>query len=297
MQDREPDLDGYAKIRMWRLSSGLKDAASIEAICRSLAKFGLGKTESIVYLYLARSGVHKAREVSKDLSIQRTETYKILRKLEEKGLIYRILDKPTKFAALKIDTSLENLMRANKRKIAQLEEEKHAVVRKWSSLSGPVEYTDAPDYFIQVLKGRHQIYSRVEQIIENARSEILMIVSDERLVQMFNSRTLDDLASKSRKINVHLTTGSSLRNSYVIKNLQLFGRDISYANSAEIPSFIISDNNLLVFLDKEIVSGKEGPRALWTNQTEMVRILRTSFYSLSGREHLALAALEGELEN
>ena len=56
---------------------------SLEAIENALAKLGLSKNEIRVYVYLARTGMLKASEISEVISLHRTETYRILRDLEK----------------------------------------------------------------------------------------------------------------------------------------------------------------------------------------------------------------------
>ena len=55
-----------------------------------LAKFGLLKNEIKVYLHLARMGEKKAGEIAEAISLHRTETYRILRDLEKKGIIFSV---------------------------------------------------------------------------------------------------------------------------------------------------------------------------------------------------------------
>lgn len=45
---------------------------------KTFLQFDLSRNEIKVYLYLARSGVQKAREISDALALHRTETYRIL---------------------------------------------------------------------------------------------------------------------------------------------------------------------------------------------------------------------------
>jgi len=270
----------YESLKKWNLNIHFRNASYLEAICNSLSKFGLSKNEAKIFIYLAKFKEQKAQKISKSLSLHRTETYKILRKLEEKGLVCRILEKPIKFAAVEIDKALENLIYINKQKIAHLEEEKRRIVNKWVTLSAPAQDPEVMDEFIQVLKGRHQIHAKVHEIIESTEDKILMAISDENLLQMFYCGALDDLAKKSRKIEVHLMTGSSLRDSSIVKKIG--SGEFVYMDFADLPSFIISNSHLLLFLNDEGVNGKNGPRALWTNQKDMMKILEASFSKISG---------------
>jgi sugar-specific transcriptional regulator TrmB len=56
------------------------------------------------------------------LDIPRTETYHLLKTLQEKGCIFRIYEKPMKFGAVSIEDFLENWIISEKNKIKKLEE-------------------------------------------------------------------------------------------------------------------------------------------------------------------------------
>jgi len=263
------------------------DLSDFEAICSSLSKFGLSKNEVRVYVYLAKFGEQKAHKISRSLSLHRTETYKILRRLEEKSLVYRILEKPIRFAAVSIDRALENLIQEKKQKVIRLEEEKDKILSNWELFAVPTRDSETLDEFIQVLKGKNQIEIKVNEIIESTEDEILIAASDENLLQMFYSGALDDLVSKSSKNKIRLVTNSSLRSSYIIKKLGLGEDEFSYIDFKGLPSFIISNNHLLLFLNNGNGNGKnrrQGQRALWTNQKDVIKILKASFFSFNEKK-------------
>ena len=89
----------------------------------TLAKFGLLKNEIKVYLYLARMGEKKAGEIAEAISLHRTETYRILRDLEKKGIIFSVFEKPLKFTAVPLDKAIDLLVDVQKLKIKLLEKE------------------------------------------------------------------------------------------------------------------------------------------------------------------------------
>ena len=256
---------------------GIEESSDFKEVCKALIKFGLSKNEARVFTYLAKYGEQKAHKISKILSLHRTETYKILKRLEERGLAYRILDKPIKFAVVPIDKALENLVQEEKQKIKRLEEEKQKIIEKWNSMTIPVEEEEALSEFIQVLKGRNQICIKASEIIENAEDEILIVASNENLLQLFYAGVMDDLSKRAKKVRVRLVTDSSLRSTYIIKKLGLKKNSI-FINVEHMPSFILSEKRLLLFLEDE--NGREGKRALWTNQKGIIDSLRIPFLNL-----------------
>ena len=85
-------------------------------------KFGFSSNQSKVYLCLSKMGAETASQLSKTLDIPRTETYHLLKTLQEKGGIFRIYEKPMKFGAVSIEDFLENWIISEKNKIKKLEE-------------------------------------------------------------------------------------------------------------------------------------------------------------------------------
>jgi len=263
----------------------LDNSPDFKQICKSLIKFGLSKNEARVFIYLAKYGEQKAHKISRALSLHRTETYKILKRLEEKGLAYRILDKPIKFAVIPISKALENLVQEEKQRIQRLEDEKKKIMEIWDSVLVPVRDSEALGEFIQVLKGKNQIHIKASEIIENAEEEILIVSSNENLLQLFYSGVLDDLTEKTGKIKVEVITDSSLRSTYIIKKLKL--KKNSFCIDFDgLPSFILSEKALLLFFN----NGKNGKRALWTNQRDIIDALRVSFLNLNKWKELVEAS-------
>src|SRR3989337_2204497 len=102
-----------------------------------LSRFGLLKNEIKVYVYLARSGEKKASEIAEAISLHRTETYRILRDLEKKGMLFSVFEKPLKFTAVPLDKAIDLLVDAQKMKIKLLEKEKASLVELWLSMPQP----------------------------------------------------------------------------------------------------------------------------------------------------------------
>ena len=89
----------------------------LSTIEETLSRFGLLKNEIKVYLHLARAGEMKAGEIAEAISLHRTETYRILRDLEKRGIVFSIFEKPLKFTAVPLDKAIDLLVDAQKIKI------------------------------------------------------------------------------------------------------------------------------------------------------------------------------------
>jgi sugar-specific transcriptional regulator TrmB len=82
----------------------------IQELTRMLVRYDLTPNQAKVYLFLSKIGVKTASDISKSLKIPRTETYHLLSTLQQKGIIFSVFGKPTKFNAVGLEESLEILL-------------------------------------------------------------------------------------------------------------------------------------------------------------------------------------------
>jgi len=273
----------------WKLVRKDKEPfKSLEIIDSTLRKLGLSKNQIRVYLYLARSGVRKASEVSEAISLHRTETYRILRELAKVGLVSSAFEKPLKFVATPFDKSIDILIRAKRMKLELLERRKKDLVDVWFSLPKPEVVAEMKEVF-QILEGEEQIDLKAEEILEKARKEIYVFVADSDLARFYHSGFIDRLEKASkRSIGVRLLTNNSPKSCFFAEKLRL--NDVKYASldGEDLPSFLISDQQQLLFSIK--TNGKAGGgeeeskrvSALWTNYEAFIKALKALFLELWG---------------
>ena len=126
------------KSESWKIVKKDKNfTKQLSTIEENLSRFGLLKNEIKVYLYLARSGEKKASEIAEAISLHRTETYRILRDLEKKGILFSVFEKPLKFTAVPLAKAIDVLVNAQKMRIKLLEKEKENLVELWLSIPQP----------------------------------------------------------------------------------------------------------------------------------------------------------------
>lgn len=260
---------------------------SIEIIESALQKLGLSKNEIRVYLYLARSGMLKASEISEVISLHRTETYRILRDLEKVGLVSSVFEKPLKFVATPFDKTLDLLIKSKKLRLELLEKKKKDLVDLWVSLPKPdVEFVKREVF--QVLEGEEQINLKAEEILVKTNTEVWVFVSDFDISWFYHSGLLDILERIAKKgLSVHLLTSDSPKSSFFAKKLRL--NDVKNLSTcpSDLSSFIIVDREQLLFLinrnngqHDDAEEKKERLAALWTNYEAFIKALSTLFLEL-----------------
>ena len=271
----------------WKLVK--KDQAynkQISTIEDTLSRFGLLKNEIKVYLHLARAGEKKAGEIAEAISLHRTETYRILRDLEKRGIVFSIFEKPLKFTAVPLDKAIDMLVDAQKIKIKLLEQEKASVVELWSSMPQP-KVADNKKELFQMLEGEQQVLMKANELLERTEKEFKIYARADYLSQLYYSDFSDKLKRQANKVNVSLITDNSLKSAYFIGQLQWLSDSNRISDDQGLPCFMISDDKevLISFhereTDDEDAKKKFKTAAIWTNYSAFVNLLKTLFAKMT----------------
>ncbi len=252
---------------------------SVELIEKALFRLGLSKNEIRVYLYIARTGEHKASETSEALSLHRTETYRILRDLEKKGLVSSVFEKPLKFIATPFEKAIDTLIETKKMKISILEKKKDSLVDLWLSLPKSEVEHERKEVF-QILEGEEQINLKADELLDNAVREVFVFASEHDIANFYHSSLLDKLERISRRnMNVQLLTDYSSKSAFFIDKLKLKKAKCLPSNIGGLPTFVLTDDGQLLLLIRKDDS-KKRVAALWTNYDAFVKALKTLFLEL-----------------
>jgi len=276
--------EGIAKLYdensgLWRFVKTDKGPVkSLEIIEKTLHRLGLSKNEVRVYLHLARTGEHKASEISEALSLHRTETYRILRDLEKKGLISSVFEKPLKFIATPFEKAFDILIETKKIKISQLEKRRENVIDVWLSLPRPEIEFERKEVF-QILEGDEQVSLKADELLNSTENEVSLFASEHDISSFYHSGLLDKLEKMSKKnIDVQFLTNYSPKSCFFVDKMKLKAK-YSLSSNGELPTFIlVDDKQLLLLIRKD--NGKKKTAALWTNYDAFIKALKTLFLKL-----------------
>jgi sugar-specific transcriptional regulator TrmB len=255
---------------------------SIELIENMLQKLGLSKNEIRVYVFLARSKERKASEISEALTLHRTETYRILRDLEKRGLVSSVFEKPLKFIATPFERAIEALIEAKKLRILQLERKKKDLISIWLSLPHAEVEQERREVF-QILEGEEQIDFKGNEIIQSSQQEVSVFASEEDLARLYHSGLVDNLEKLSRKgLTVKLLTNDSPKSRFFVEKIKLPNVRFAASDVKDVPTFVLTDQEqLLLTIRKNNDKAKRAAvAALWTNYEAFIRALEKLFSEL-----------------
>jgi sugar-specific transcriptional regulator TrmB len=86
-----------------------------------LVGLGLTTSQAMVFLTLSRLGKATAKAITESSQLARQEVYRILSELRDKGLVEKIIAKPTKYRLVSIENALDILLQRKKEENFELD--------------------------------------------------------------------------------------------------------------------------------------------------------------------------------
>jgi HTH-type transcriptional regulator, sugar sensing transcriptional regulator len=254
----------------------------LSTVEETLSRFGLLKNEIKVYMHLARTGEMKAGDLAEAISLHRTETYRILRGLEKKGIVFSIFEKPLKFTAVPLDKAVDLLVDAQKIQIKLLEQEKPSLVELWHSIPKQKAAEQKKEMF-QMIEGEDQVLMKANELLQKTENEFKVFASATYLSQLYYSDFSDNLKDQTEKVNVTFVTDNSLKSAFFLGQLTWLSDSTRIADNHNLPCFMISDNKEVLITFLEDSTGNEDTKkktkisGIWTNYSALINILSMLF--------------------
>ncbi|MHA7647228.1 TrmB family transcriptional regulator [Nitrosopumilus sp. S4] len=254
----------------------------IHELNRMLVRYDLTPNQAKVYLFLSKIGIKTASEISKALKIPRTETYHLLSTLQQKGIIFSVFGKPTKFNAVGIEESLEILINNEKKRLNELDTGKTSLIRLWNIIPkyGENEESEQNNKF-QSLQGRNSILVKLEQMIKESKENILVLGTEADFKRFYFTEFTELL--KKTKSSLRILTDISENAPHIFENIQPKQVKKIEDKSREDFCFIIKDDSEVIFFisDNQV----KDMLAIWTDSKAFVTTLRSLFSLVWKKSH------------
>ena len=256
-----------------------------------LRDLGLSRREAEVYIFLSRRGPQGANSVSTMLKIERVQTYRALKSLQEKGIVEATLETPTRFSAVPFDGLLNSLITTRKSRISELEAQAEALANYWKNLSSRV--TEYPLAKFRVITDKRAIFSEIERMTREAKEDVVKLTTSVGAIQEDLAGILDaitDCARKNKKIQIRILAGISKENNGIVaemmktastQKLNVQWRHIDLGSRA-YPQFLIKDREetLLYVTPEDPGTSSQAETALWIRSRIFASALRESFVEM-----------------
>jgi len=244
-------------------------------IMNEISKFGLSQNQSKTFLFLTKSGPKTASQISKLLSLPRTETYHILTQLQSRGIVITDFEKPAKFETVAIEKAIKILVENERIRIDELVSSTDEILSLWNMLpeSVPGEGMLIGNRF-QVLQGKNSILGKMKQLMQTSEKEILIFGSENDFGKFYHTDFFEII--KNTKVELKILASFSKKSEYIFEYLA--SKKIKRFNEIRGSDlfFIIIDDKETIFFMKTSQDDND-IMALWTESKTLINSLKLSF--------------------
>ena len=177
--------------------------------------FNLNLYEVKIWTALLSRGVSTAGELSDIANVPRSRSYDVLESLEKKGFVIMKLGKPIKYIAVppkevveRVKKNVESYAKDEIKKLSDLKNTE--IVDELSTLhTQGVELVEPAD-LSGSLRGRHNLYNHLENILANAKEQVLISTTQNEFAVLADM--LKPLFEKLKKKNVSILVLTQINN-------------------------------------------------------------------------------------
>jgi sugar-specific transcriptional regulator TrmB len=245
-----------------------------------LLGLGLTLNQAKVYLAILRLEKTTVGQIAKFSKVYREDVYRILPALEHMGLIERLLGKPTEIRATPISDALSFLVSEEEGKFDERLKGMKGIVERLSLKDWKQPLSKEESIFILIAE-KKAILAKTSGLIRNSTKEVALVADKTRIIPILSQFSDEYKTAIEKGTNVRLLFEGEnpdvLLNEKVAKLLGSIAVQVKFY-SEPLNHFIMSDDKeALITTSKE--SGLGESPSLWTNNRNLLGVLRTSFES------------------
>jgi sugar-specific transcriptional regulator TrmB len=262
---------------------------STEQILNTLMSLGLTRTDSQVYIHLAKGGPQKGQDLSRALKVPKQQLYRSLKNLQRNGIVNATLEHPARFSAVSFDKVVDIFVNAKLAEAQRLQENKDELLTNWQAISID-EISDTNAKF-SVIEGRETIYAKIVQMMTESEKQLSTISTVSGLIRADQFGLFDTGLTRKIRLSTRLRalTELSVQNVTIAKK---FLKEIAHSKikfegrisdlTLNLPQMVLKDEDEILFF----ITPKTNAQAtdqqelcLWTNCKSLVQALNTVFES------------------
>ncbi|HLN46093.1 MAG TPA: helix-turn-helix domain-containing protein [Candidatus Sulfotelmatobacter sp.] len=245
-----------------------------------LLGLGLSLNQARVYLAILKLEKATVGQAAKFSKVRREDVYRIMPSLEKMGLIERLMGKPTVIRATPISDALSFLVA----------EEETKYDARLTVMRTKVQTLSLKDWK-QPLLGEESIYiliaekkailAKTSELIRNSRKEVTLIADKARIIPTLSQFSEECRQAIKKGSQIRLIFEGDSPDFLLKEKVQklIDGKSVHIKFHLEpLNHFIMSDDKeALITASKE--SGLGESPSLWTNNSNLIGLLRTAFES------------------
>jgi sugar-specific transcriptional regulator TrmB len=257
----------------------------VQDVIDRLSVLGLDHDEAAVYVHLSMMGPSKASDIAAAVKLHRTETYRTLQNLVQRGFATATLSRPARFEAAAPEKLFHEILEAQQARQDSIARVQSEIADALTTLRGAPGQAMSKNTF-KVLQGRREIYGVMERMVRDAERSIKTVSTHEGAVMMSDMAGIMDLAVRRAKEGVQVravlkTTPPTRQRLAPLLDIPTVG--LRHVDAEGIIRFVVLDlRELLIWVVSDPSSRltSEQDVAIWTDATDFVGTQSVLFDSL-----------------
>jgi sugar-specific transcriptional regulator TrmB len=266
-----------------------------------LLGLGLSLNQARVYLAILKLEKTTVGQVAKFSKVRREDVYRLLPSLEKMGLVERLLGKPTEVRAMPISDALSFLVAEEKSKSDERLTGMRSAVQRLSLKDWKQPLPGEASIYILIAE-KKAILAKTSELISNSRKEVALIADKARIIPILSQFSDECTRAIKEGTQIRLIFEGDSSDSLLKEKVQklIDGPSVHVKfYRGRLNHFIMSDDKeALITTSKETGLG-ESP-SLWTNNGNLIGVLRTGFesdwerarYTMNSDQKLSLVVCE-----
>ncbi|MEJ2242348.1 MAG: helix-turn-helix domain-containing protein [Candidatus Bathyarchaeota archaeon] len=229
---------------------------SVEDLLRT---FGLTEKEMEIFIFLSKQGIQKISQITNTLKINKGLVYRILKSLEQKGLVEATLEHPTRYIPIELEKIIDEYIKSIKSEATHIEKTKDDLLSDWKEIS-KTELQPSLETF-SVIDGEKKVFHKIAQMVNETKQELISIATVDGLLRAEKYGVLDNILNHPLGLNLKIRyiTNVTEKNINSLKYLMgklesvstLKGKHPELQNE-KFPRLVIRDNEeILLFINDQ----------------------------------------------
>ncbi len=234
----------------------------------SLRKLGLNQYEARAYFALNQFGEHTAGQLSETAEVPRPRIYDVIERLQGKGFVAIQQGRPVKYRALPIGEAVVTLRKQREaavtREIEAIQKLGEKLSSKLTSSTGEASSLGKKEN-VWVLKGREAIYSKIGNMIDSAKNNVMISSHAEGIKRKFKAHKKALNAARKRGVKISVVSPIDEKEAAKIAH---------EVKSTALPTrMVVADDQAMLFLSGDDASA-EDETGVWLNSPHFAETLK-----------------------
>lgn len=250
-----------------------------ESTVSQLMELGLTERQAKIYLQLVKLGCSNLTDVSTLAEIARGDVFRTMSSLQEKNLVFKIIDNPTKFEAVPIQDALRMLIETKEQELARARRSANQLIEDLKTSRPSPETSKGPQF---VLIPEKQLWRYSGPMVDSARIENCLYLSWKSFCTVLNNPTShpSHISCAKRGVRNRWITENPRRDILNMTCFRTFVKlpsvEIRYSIEVIKVNLFLSDREQAFFTTVESTNVGEHPN-IWTNNPCVVEMAQDFF--------------------